>query len=262
MLLVWMTSGPVAGWSQVEGAHDHAALSMSNGAVIRGDTGIRTLSLVFTGDQFAEGLEHIAGVLDNRHIKASFFLTGDFYRNPRFESMIRSLKAGGHYLGAHSDRHLLYCDWEQRDSLLVTREQFKEDLEQNYLEMSRFGIRKEEAPFFLPPYEWYNDTIGKWTGELGLRLISYTPGTLSHTDYTLPGTPGYRNSLEILNSILTLEQKDPRGLNGFILLMHTGSGPGRTDKFHDMLGPLADTLAYSGYTFVPLSELLPYPGED
>ena len=124
------------------------------------------------------------------------------------------------------------------------------------MEMSRFGIRKRDAPFFLPPYEWYNDTIGKWTREQELQLISYTPGTLSHTDYTLPGTAGYRSSREILQSILTHEREAPHGLNGFILLMHAGSGPDRTDKFHELLRPLTDTLANRGYTFVPLSELL------
>jgi len=25
----------------------------------------------------------------------------------------------GHYVGPHSEQHLLYCDWEQRDSLKV-----------------------------------------------------------------------------------------------------------------------------------------------
>ncbi len=57
-------------------------------------------------------------------------------------------------MGAHSDKHLLYCDWNKRDSLLVSKEQFTSDLLQNYTAMSAFGIRRKEAPFFLPPYEW------------------------------------------------------------------------------------------------------------
>ena len=33
-----------------------------------------------------------------------------------------------------------------------------------------------EAYLFLPPYEWYNQTISNWAKELGLTLINYTPG--------------------------------------------------------------------------------------
>ena len=65
----------------------------------------------------------------------------------------------GHYLGAHSDKHLLYCTWEKRDSLLVTRETFERDVMNNYAEMERFGIMKDEALYFMPPYEWYNQQI-------------------------------------------------------------------------------------------------------
>jgi peptidoglycan/xylan/chitin deacetylase (PgdA/CDA1 family) len=98
--------------------------------------------------------------------------------------MIRRLKKDGHYLGAHSDMHLLYCDWNKRDSLLVTHSQFSFDLADNYSEMARLGMDVKKAKYFLPPYEWYNDTIAAWTKQLGLQLISYTPGTLSHADYT------------------------------------------------------------------------------
>ena len=36
-----------------------------------------------------------------------------------------------HYLGPHSDEHLLYNDWNNRDSLLVTHEQFIADMQNN-----------------------------------------------------------------------------------------------------------------------------------
>ena len=91
-----------------------------HGAIVRGDTTEKSLSLVFTGDEFADGGMYILNVLDKQQVPGSFFLTGKFYRNPVFASLIRALISDGHYLGAHSDQHLLYCDWENRDSLLVT----------------------------------------------------------------------------------------------------------------------------------------------
>jgi peptidoglycan/xylan/chitin deacetylase (PgdA/CDA1 family) len=231
-------------------------LQTFQGAIVRGDTSVRALALVFTGDSFADGGTHIAQVLAAEEIKASFFLTGNFYRNPGFASIIRSLHRDGHYLGAHSDRHLLYCDWSRRDSLLVTRQQFRGDMRDNYQAMHRKGIATEDAPFFLPPYEWYNDTISQWTRDLGLQLINYSPGTLSHADYTVPGDPGYRSSREIYRSILDYESSACCGLNGFILLSHIGTAPERTDKFYQYLEKLIEELKSRGYRFLRIDELL------
>ncbi len=44
--------------------------------------------------------------------------------------------------------------------------------------------------------------------------------------------------------------------DGFILLLHIGSGPGRADKFHTRFGQLLDTLAGGGYWFSRVDELL------
>lgn len=108
---------------------------------------------MFTGHEFAEAGDRIEEILDDQDIKASFFFTGDFYRNKQFKPIISKLKKEGHYLGAHSDKHLLYCDWNKRDSLLVTKNQFRFDLADNYTAMARHGINVRSAAFFLPPYE-------------------------------------------------------------------------------------------------------------
>lgn len=211
---------------------------------------------MFTGDEFADGGAFIAKTLKQTNTKASFFLTGRFYRNEAFKKIIQQLKANGNYLGAHGNEHLLYCDWGNRDSLLVTKEQFKTDLQKNYEELKRFGISKSSAHFFLPAYEWYNDSVAAWTKETGLQLIDYTPGTLSHADYTTPDEKNYRSSETIYQSILNYEQKHTSGLNGFILLMHIGTDAKRTDKFYYRLPQLIQWLKQKEYQVVPLSELL------
>jgi peptidoglycan/xylan/chitin deacetylase (PgdA/CDA1 family) len=226
------------------------------GAIIRGDTTRQQIALVFTGDEYADGGNHIYQVLNSNDVKASFFFTGKFYRNPQNELLIKELISDGHYLGAHSDRHLLYCDWENRDSLLVDFKEFSADLDNNYLAMKEYGIDKEEAKYFLPPFEWYNDTISRWCGLKHVSLINYTPGTLSHADYTSPGMPNYRSSIEIYESITEYEADSARGLNGFILLMHIGTTPERTDKFHYLLSKLISELENKGYSFHRIDELL------
>ncbi|MCY1527301.1 polysaccharide deacetylase family sporulation protein PdaB [compost metagenome] len=227
------------------------------GAIIRGDRTHKKMAIVFTGDEYADGGAYIADVLKATHIKASFFFTGHFYNNLAFKPLIKTLIADKHYLGAHSNDHLLYNDWVKRDSLLVNQSQFKKDLLANYGAMKKYGIKKEQALYFLPPYEWYNQTIANWTNEMGLQLINFTPGTRSTADYTFPEMgKSYRNSAEIYQSITDYVKKDPDGLNGFILLLHVGTDPKRTDKFYAHLPKLINFLKNEGYQLLKVDELL------
>lgn len=241
VVLISLISGNV--WAQYP---------MIQGAIVRGDTARRSLALVFTGHEYADGGEGIRKALKESGTPASFFFTGDFYRS--YPMLVSGLKKDGHYLGAHSDRHLLYCSWEKRDSLLVLREEFLTDLRNNYREMGKRGIKKKEALYFLPPYEWYNETIAGWTQEEGLHLVNFTSGTLSHADYTTPSMPNYRSSEIILESIRKQERE--KGMNGFILLVHIGTHPERTDKFYHQLPQLIRELREKGYTFVRIDDLL------
>ncbi|MBK5278842.1 MAG: polysaccharide deacetylase family protein [Bacteroidia bacterium] len=226
------------------------------GAITRGNTDTKEIALVFTGDEYADGADQIVNILKKREVQGSFFFTGNFFRNPLFKKSIQSLVEDGHYIGAHSDSHLLYCDWIKRDSLLITKEEFENDLLANYREMERFGIRKQSAPYFLPPYEWYNDSISGWTNALGLQLINFTQGTLSHADYTTPSMVNYRSCEEIYASIVDFEKKNKVGLSGFILLIHLGTSPERTDKCYSYLEKLIPELQSNGYGFARIDELL------
>ena len=232
------------------------AFTYDHGGIIRGDSTKKQIALVFTGDEFADGGDYIAKILNQQKIEASFFFTGRFYRNPSFKKIIYKLKEGNHYLGAHSNEHLLYCDWGKRDSLLVSKEEFHSDILKNDIELLRVGIVNKNAEFFLPAYEWYNDSIAGWTKELGMQLICYTPGTLSHADYTIPGLTNYRSSEVIYNSVLNFERSRPAGLNGFILLMHIGTNPERIDKFYFYLPRLLSYLKQKGYQFQRVDRLL------
>jgi endoglucanase len=217
------------------------------GAITRLSSSTKDINLVFTGHEFAEGGNSILKTLKKHKIKASFFFTGDFIRNNT--DLVKKLKAQGHYIGAHSDKHLLYCDWAKRDSLLVTKQQFLTDLKENYTELSHLGIGKNDASVFLSPYEWYNDSIAIWAKNAGLTLINFTPGTSSNADYTTPDMKNYKSSQEIYEKILAYEKTDKRGLNGFILLLHIGVGDKRTDKFYNRLSSLIGELKKRGYDF-------------
>lgn len=232
------------------------AVQRIDGAIVRGSTEFRQLALVFTGHEYAESAPAILDELARRGVRASFFVTGAFLRDPARADVIRRIVKDGHYIGPHSDAHLLYAPWTGPKKTLVTRAEFTADLEKNLDALMRFGVTRSAVPYFLPPYEWYTAEIAQWTERLGLTLICHTPGTRSNADYTEEGTPQFVSTDAIFESILRREREDPHGLNGFMLLLHAGAGPRRQDKFHRRFGELLDALATRGYWFVRVDRLL------
>lgn len=241
---------------RVDSTAPDARFTYDQGGITRGDRSSKRMSLVFTGDEFAEGGTVIADALAKHNVKASFFLTGRFYRTRANRQIIERLKKDGHYLGAHSNEHLLYADWNDRSKTLVTREQFERDLNDNLAAMRPFGIDRKAVPFYMPPYEWYNAEISNWSSSIGSQIVNFTPGTRSNADYTTDDDKNYISSDAIMTRIKEYEAKDPNGLNGFILLTHIGSGPKRTDKFHNRVDSLIDWLKSKNYEPLRIDELL------
>lgn len=221
--------------------------------IVRGGIQQKKIALVFTGDEWFEGFPGIIQDLHEQQIRAGFFLTGRMYRNPEARPLIRQAFKSGHYLGPHSDRHLLYNDWTKRDSLLVSRDSMLNDLQQNIYAMKELGIGHHRK-LFIPPYEWWNKEVAKWSQSIGWQVISFTPGTFTNADYTTPemGT-SYRSSDTLLQRLFRKESSE--GLNGAILLIHVGTDPERTDKLYDRLPMLINTMRQRGYQFVRIDEL-------
>ncbi|HNX54593.1 MAG TPA: glycoside hydrolase family 9 protein [Prolixibacteraceae bacterium] len=218
------------------------------GAIIRMNTSQKKVYLIFSAHEYAEGGKTILQTLKKFNSKASFFLTGAFYNNPENKFLIKEMVAEGHYVGAHSDGHLLYADWTKRDSSLVSKMQLSNDLKANYKKMADFGLSSEKQNVFLPPYEWYNAESVDWCRQLGLKVINYTPQITSNGDYTTPDMAKYRSSESIIADIKSFEKNDPNGLNGCIMLIHLGTAPERTDKFYNRLGDLLEWLKGKGYS--------------
>lgn len=214
------------------------------------------MALAFTGHEFAEGGETILNELQKHRGKASFFFTGKFITNPDFTLLLQRIAEDGHYFSVHSDQHLLYCSWDKERQLLVSRDEFRADLQANFARYQALKLKGNPGRLFIPPFEHYNQQIVAWASELGCVVINYTPGTRSNADYTGEADRNFVSSQTILDSIVKREQTEPHGLNGFILLLHIGSGPGRADKFHLRFGELLDYLADQGYEFVRVDELL------
>lgn len=212
--------------------------------------------MVFTGDEWFQQAEDIRFLLKKFQAKGSFFFTGNLYRNEKFTPILRRIIKDGHYLGPHSDKHLLYCDWSKRDSLLIDKQTFTADLLANIRSMPREAVDTSPNKYFIPPFEWYNDTIASWSAALGFQLFNFTPGLITNADYTTPDMKNYRSSAVILEQAIAMERTNPSGLNGFILLAHIGSDPKRKEGTVSYLFPLLQYLNQKGYRFVTVNQLL------
>lgn len=231
--------------------------SYSHGAIVRGDSTKKEIALVFTGDEFGEGLPTIIQTLQREKIKGAFFFTGNFYRNKKFQPSIKALQKAGHYLGPHSNTHLLYNDWNNRDSLLVSQQVFQSDLEANLASMQQLGIKKSSVKYFIPPYEWWNDSIATWSKDAGLQLVNFTAGIGTNADYTYPSMGGkYRSSDAIISSVKEKFKQQPASFNGVIILIHAGTDPARKDKLYNQLKSLVRFFKSNGYTITSLEQML------
>jgi endoglucanase len=238
-------------------AQDKDRFSFSHGGIIRGDSTKKEIALVFTGDEFGDGLPFITATLEKQKIKGSFFFTGRFYRNPSFQPYIKKLYKNGNYLGPHSNWHLLYCDWNNRDSLLVTHETFVTDMNQNLATIRGLGIDISKLRYYIPPYEWWNDSITVWSKELDLQVINFTEGIKCNTDYTYPEMgASYKSSDWIIQSLKEFDAAHSTGFNGAMILIHIGTDPRRKDKLYNRLNELISWFRAKGYKFRRVDEVL------
>ena len=217
------------------------------GAVVRLNPDQKVVYLIFSADSMFGGGEKVLKTLADNKIKGSFFLTGNFLRMKEHEDITRKIIERGHYVGAHSDKHILYAPWDNREKSLVSADSLARDIKDNYTELARFDITPAMAPWYLPPYEWYNKESVNVTAWLGLKTINFTPGTATPADYTTPDMKNYRSSSQLINSLFEFEKKE--GLNGAVILIHPGVEESRTDRLYDRLDEIIKRLKRLGYKF-------------
>jgi endoglucanase len=92
------------------------------------------------------------------------------------------------------------------------------------------------------------------TREAGLKLVNNSSGTITNQDWTFPekGKP-YFSSDSLMNNFLSYEKS--KGMNGYIMLIHPGTDPRRTDKFYLQLDSVLKYLESKNYTIRSFSEV-------
>lgn len=218
------------------------------GAMIRHNADAPAIYLIFSADSMFEGAPSALSAMDDRGIKASFFLTGNFLRRRENSGLIHRIVQGGHYVGGHSDRHILWADWDEGRTPLVTADSMLADVRANLAALDSIGIAPDRCPWFLPPFEWIGPGQAAILNDsLGIITINPTPGIQIFRDYTTPDMADYHSSDSILRQLYEYERRS--GLHGVFLIMHLGTQDVRTDKLYNHLPSMLDSLAALGYNF-------------
>lgn len=220
----------------------------SRGAVVRVNPDKKEIRLVFSADEVFNGGEYILNVLKKNKIKGSFLLTGNCLRMPEHKALIERIIAEGHYVGGHSDGHVLYADWGAERPTLMSADSIITDIRANMAELKKFGIKAENALWYLPPYEHYNSENVSILNTLGFKVFNYTPGTGTPADYTTPDMKSYKSSQVLIDGLYKFEKE--KSLNGAIVLIHPGIHQSRTDRLYERLDEIIKKLKRKGYTFV------------
>lgn len=122
--------------------------------------------------------------------------------------------------------------------------------------MEDLGIDTRDSKLFIPPYEWWNDSVANWCDWNGLRLFSFTPGTYTNADYTWPEMGNsYQSNAALMNKLKDLAAT-PGKLNGNILLLHVGTDPRRKEKLYNELPAIIRLLRSKGYAIKRIDELI------
>lgn len=240
------TAGLVYYFSLLENGGTNLVMDSENAAV-KVNPAEKKVYFIFSADSMFQGGEKILRVLNKNKIKGSFFFTGNFLRLADKKSIIERIIKEGHYVGGHSDKHLLYASWEKRSQTLLSKDSIAADLVLNYAELAKFGIKPADAQWYLPPYEYYNKESNAVAASLGLKVINYTPGTATPADYTTPDMKNYKSSNELIEKLFQFEKKE--GLNGATILIHPGIVGERSDKLYDRLDEIILKLRRLGYNF-------------
>lgn len=226
----------------------------------RGRRDLPKLALTFDGGSDAGQSGRILDILEQRLVRATFFLTGSYIRgNP---DLVRRMAAAGHEVGNHtwSHPHLTAWDRTRRHTTLPGRD--RGFLQQELLrtaEAYEALTGRSMSALWRAPYGESNAELLRWAADAGWSHVGWTRDdaggrhTLDSLDWVAERTSrNYLTSAQIAARVLSFGNGGA-GRNGGIVLMHLSAR--REDPAAERLGELIDELQRDGCRIVTVSEL-------
>ena len=221
LILIIFLVGMIAGVLQ----HDLAvpAFSEGEGAYRHGIRGYNQISLTFNVDWGREYIPSILDILEEKNVKATFFLTGNWAeKNPE---LTRKITDQNHEIGNHGYRHRHLT--EISESGLIDLIKKNEEL--------LYELTEERTSLFAPPYGEVDRRITSIAESIDYKTILWSADTI---DWQRP-SPG-----------LIVQRAVNKVSDGGIILMHP------TEPTVRALPDIITTLQNRGFNFVTVSQLI------
>lgn len=181
-----------------------------------------TIDAAWDADKTAKILD----ILDDRGVKATFFLCGVWV--DAYPDMVKEIAARGHVIGNHSLTH--------PHMNKLTAEEIEKEL--TALDDTIEQLTGTRCTLFRAPFGEYNDTVVKTVRSLGYEVVQWDVDSIDWKEG--------RSADTILNTIL------PKLKPGSIILSHNNGY-----HIEEYLPKLIDAAKEHGYRFVTVPELLP-----
>jgi peptidoglycan/xylan/chitin deacetylase (PgdA/CDA1 family) len=199
----------------------------------------KVVALTFDAGANADAVPSILATLNRYHVRATFFLTGNFVRN--FPAASKAIAAAGMRIGDHSVSHPYFV----RDKL--TDAQIRAQVLTAQSQISQV-TGADPWPWFRFPYGDYNQHTISVVNGTGFVPVGWTVDTLGWK-----GTSGGISPQIVLNRVLGSLRP------GEIVLMHCGSGGMKTTDHSTLdaaaLPAVIQNLQARGYSFVTMDAL-------
>ena len=194
----------------------------------------KVVALTFDAGANADGVASILATLNRYHVRATFFLTGNFVRD--FPAESKAVAAAGQRIGNHSVSHPYFTkltDAQARDQILTAQSRIRQ------------VTGADPWPWFRFPYGDYNQHMISVVNGTGFVPVGWTVDTLGWK-----GTSGGITTQAVLNRVLASLRP------GEIALMHCGSNPDDHSTLDaDALPAVIQNLQARGYSFVTVDAL-------
>jgi peptidoglycan/xylan/chitin deacetylase (PgdA/CDA1 family) len=206
----------------------------------------REVSLVFNAVDSAEGLTRILNTLSAYHVRATFFVNGEFIR--RYPDAVKEIADSGHEVGS-----LFYAYFNMTDArFTVDREFVKSGLARN--EDDYYSVTgRELSLLWHAPYYIVNSSIIAAAAEMN---YTYVGRDLDSYDW-VTATESNQSRGIYLRAADLVERIVARKMPGSIIPLQVGAGDGRRDDYlFQKLDILINELSGRGYEIVPVSTLI------
>lgn len=132
------------------------------GETVRGTASTRELAITFDDGPNPAITPKLLDLLDQHHVKATFFVIGRFVRE--CPALTREIAARGHLLGNHTESH--------PNLFWMSAASIREQLERCSAALQ--DIAGVKAEYFRPPWGYRNPWVVSVAGALGMRTVMWT----------------------------------------------------------------------------------------